>query len=373
MTSDRLLSLKDFHYEIPDSLVAQEPLADRAASRLLVHNSSGTIDHSWIRQLPDLLPTGTHLVVNDTRVVPGRLLGRTSHGGKIELMLLRPLEADTNIWSALGKPFKKLHAGQLIYFPGDCIAEVIERHEQGSQPSLQVRFNMCFEGFWNWMEREGYIPLPPYIHRKEAVTASESADRERYQTIYAREKGSVAAPTAGLHFSEELWAELKAKGITAVPVTLHVGGGTFLPVKNEVIADHNMHKERFMISGTSYQKLQSALNEGHPVVAVGTTSLRCLESFARLAAMQPAESLLNRWHETELFLYPKTEQSRIKPWAISGLITNFHQSESSLLMLVSSLIGYQAIRDLYAQAIDEKYRFYSYGDASLLWLPSPTP
>lgn len=368
-TSDRELTLKDFHYEIPDILVAQEPLSDRAASRLLIHHPSGAIDHSWMRALPEILPAGTHLIVNDTRVVPGRLLGQTIHGGKIELMLLRPLDPDANIWSALGKPFKKLAVGQKIFFPGDCVAEIVERDEQGAQPSLHVKFSLGFEEFWLWMEREGYVPLPPYINRKDAPNASQSIDRERYQTIYAREKGSVAAPTAGLHFSEALWEALLAKGIIPVPVTLHVGGGTFLPVKSDTIAQHNMHKERFMVSDDSYRKLRHALAEKLPIVAVGTTSLRCIESFARMTATQPADELLDRWHETELFLYPKTKESRISPWAISGLITNFHQSESSLLMLVSALIGYQAVRDLYAEAIEEKYRFYSYGDASLLWLP----
>jgi S-adenosylmethionine:tRNA ribosyltransferase-isomerase len=366
-----LLTLKDFHYEIPDALVAQEPLSDRAASRLLVHQPSGQIEHSSVRALPDLLPKGTHLIVNDTRVVPGRLLGQTIHGGKIELMLLRPLDSEANVWSALGKPFKKLGLGQKIFFPGNCVAEIIGREEQGAQPSLQVKFDLGFEEFWLWMEREGYIPLPPYINRKDAPQAPESSDRERYQTIYAREKGSVAAPTAGLHFSEELWAELIAKGIVPVPVTLHVGGGTFLPVKSDEIASHNMHRERFMVSDDSYQKLLHAIEQKLPIVAVGTTSLRCIESFARMAREKDPSELLNRWHETELFLYPKTKESRISPWAISGLITNFHQSESSLLMLVSALLGYQTIKDLYDQAIEERYRFYSYGDASLLWLPKP--
>jgi len=369
MDSDRLLTLKDFSYDIPDSLVAQEPLSDRAASRLLVHHSSGAIEHTQMRHLPDLLPPGTHLVVNDTRVVPGRLLGQTIHGGKIELMLLRPLDASSNVWSSLGKPFKKLSLGQKIFFPGECVAEVIGRDESGAQASLHVKFNLGFEEFWLWMEREGYIPLPPYINRKDAVHAPASSDRERYQTIYAREKGSVAAPTAGLHFSEALWDALLSKGVTPVPVTLHVGGGTFLPVKNDVIGSHAMHKERYLVSTASYQKLQHALAQKLPIVAVGTTSLRCLESLARRAAEEPIDGLLDRWQETELFLYPRTKKSRITPWAINGLITNFHQSESSLLMLVSALLGYQTIRDLYQGAIEEQYRFYSYGDASLLWLP----
>ncbi|MES2744566.1 MAG: tRNA preQ1(34) S-adenosylmethionine ribosyltransferase-isomerase QueA [Bdellovibrionota bacterium] len=364
------LSLKDFSYEIPDELVAQEPLADRAASRLLVHNADGSILHSTIKNLIEFLPRGTRLVVNDTRVVPGRLIGQTPHGGKVELMLLRPVDAEENIWSALGKPFKKLAVGQTLSFAGGCEATVQTRIEEGSQPSLLVAFNLPFAEFWDWMEREGYIPLPPYIARKEATQAPESRDRERYQTIYAREKGSVAAPTAGLHFSNELWSELVAHGIIPVPVTLHVGGGTFLPVKSDEISTHAMHKESFLVSKESYDELQKAKAEGHPIIAVGTTSLRCLESFARRAQSEGVEQLLGQWQDTNLFLYPETKESRIKPWAISGLITNFHQSESSLLMLVSALIGYDKIREIYQEAIAERYRFYSYGDASLLWLPN---
>ncbi len=369
MGSEHILTLKDFSYEIPDELVAQEPLDDRAASRLLIHKPDGRILHEMMRDLPDLLPEGTHLIVNDTRVVPGRLIGRTEHGGKMELMLLRPLDAAQNLWSTLGRPFKKLGIGAKVVFPGGCEATVVERHEQGAQPSAVVRFNLDFEAFQNWMEIEGYIPLPPYIQRKDAVTAARSSDKDRYQTIYARERGSVAAPTAGLHFSEELWTRLKAKGVTIVPVTLHVGGGTFLPVKSEAIAAHAMHKERYLLSRTSYETLAKAIEGGQPIVAVGTTSLRCVESFARLAAQSSPAECWDRWLETELFLYPKTKEDRIKPWALSGLITNFHQSESSLLMLVSSLVGYEKIRSLYAEAIERRYRFFSYGDASLLWLP----
>lgn len=363
------LNLKDFSVEIPDRLIAQEPLADRAASRLLVHNPNGTIVHSIMKRLPTLLPRGTRLVVNDTRVVPGRLLGHTPSGGKVELMLLRPVDTDLNRWSALGKPFKKIAVGQTITFPGQCTAQIIERIYEGDQPSLVVEFSLDFTKFWEWMEKEGYIPLPPYIVRKDAIQAPESRDRERYQTIYAREKGSVAAPTAGLHFSSELWADLLEQGITPVPVTLHVGGGTFLPVKSTNIEQHAMHKESFMISKSSFEELERAGREGHPIVAVGTTSLRCLESLARKAKESGFERLLDQWHETDLFLYPETKESRIKPWAISGLITNFHQSESSLLMLVSALVGYEKIREIYQDAVKREYRFHSYGDASLLWLP----
>ena len=366
----QVLSLKDFHYDLPEDLIAQEPLADRAASRLLQFQPSSGVSHHMIRDLPNILPEGTHLVINDTRVIPGRLLGHTQHGGKIELMLLRPKEGvEGNVWTALGKPFKKMGLGTQLFFANDCVAEVVAREEHGSQPSLTVRFNKSVEDFWAWMEDEGFVPLPPYIQRKNPATAQHSEDKSRYQTIYANEKGSVAAPTAGLHFSKDLWDALLARGITPVPVTLHVGGGTFLPVKSNEIASHVMHKESFRVTSESYNKLTKAMETGAPIVAVGTTSLRCLESFARLAASTGAEHCLDRWHETELFIYPENENSLTKPWAIQGIITNFHQPESSLLMLVSALIGYHSIQSIYAEAIRERYRFFSYGDASLLWLP----
>lgn len=368
MSTDKQLTLKDFHYDLPDELVAQAPLEDRSASRLLQRYASGRIEHRHFAELPDILPANTHLIFNDTRVMPGRLLGQTAHGGKIEIMLLRPEDGSDSKWIALGKPFKKLSRGSQVFFSGGCEGTVLERYEDGSQPSLLIRFNKAGDDFANWMDGAGFIPLPPYIHRKDAAAAPHSPDRERYQTIYAQERGSVAAPTAGLHFTDELWKRLEQKGVTLVPVTLHVGGGTFLPVKNDQIENHVMHSERFRVSRRSYESLQKAIESGHPIIAVGTTSLRCIESLARAVAKQGPDNLLDRWLETDLYLYPTTTEDRIQPWAISGLLTNFHQPESSLLMLVSALIGYQAIRDTYAEAIKERYRFFSYGDASLLWL-----
>jgi S-adenosylmethionine:tRNA ribosyltransferase-isomerase len=363
------LSLADFHYHLPDELIAQQPLADRSASRLLVHQADGTLDHRRFQELPDILPRGTRLVFNDTRVLPSRLEARTAHGGRIELMLLQPLDASGNRWQALGRPFRKLNPGTRLTLEGACEATIEAKHESGAQPSLEVSFNLPYEEFLSWMEAAGYIPLPPYITRKEPLKAPESLDRERYQTIYAREKGSVAAPTAGLHFNNAIWDALKAAGIIPVPITLHVGGGTFLPVKTQDITAHAMHSERYRVSRESWTQIQEARHSGHPLVVVGTTSLRCLESFARRVVAETEDHLLDRWLETSLFLYPKHKHDRIRPWGVQGIITNFHQPESSLLMLVASLIGYEAMRSLYVNAVEERYRFLSYGDASLLWLP----
>lgn len=368
MSTDRQLTLKDFHYDLPDELVAQSPLANRSASRLLLRSADGRIEHRQFSELPDLLPPNTHIIFNDTRVMPGRLLGQSVHGGRIEIMLLRPAPSHENSWIALGKPFKKLNPGTKVLFSEGCEGAVLERYEDGSQPSLLIRFNLDNEAFANWMDSEGFIPLPPYIHRKDAAAAPQSPDRDRYQTVYAQERGSVAAPTAGLHFSDELWKRLREKGLTLVPVTLHVGGGTFLPVKHELMQDHVMHRESFRVSRGSYEALRQAVERNHPIVAVGTTSLRCVESLARRIAEQGEKGLLDRWLDTDLFLYPKTAEDRIRPWAVNGLLTNFHQPESTLLMLVSALVGYQAIRETYAEAIKERYRFFSYGDASLFWL-----
>jgi S-adenosylmethionine:tRNA ribosyltransferase-isomerase len=363
------LSLADFHYHLPDELIAQEPLADRSASRLLVHAADGSLEHRRFWDLPTILPQGTRLVFNDTRVLPSRLEARTTHGGRVELMLLQPIDANDNRWQALGRPFRKLNPGTLLQLDGGCEARIEAKHESGAQPSLEVSFNLPYEEFLGWMEATGYIPLPPYITRKDPLKAPESRDRERYQTIYAREKGSVAAPTAGLHFTPGIWDGLKAAGVVPVPLTLHVGGGTFLPVKTQNIAAHDMHSERYRVSRESWGQIQEARRAGHPLVVVGTTSLRCLESFARRLVTEAEDTLLDRWLETNLFLYPKHRDDRIRPWGAQGIITNFHQPESSLLMLVASLIGYQAMRQLYDVAVEERYRFLSYGDASLLWFP----
>ncbi len=361
------LRLSDFRYDIPDELVAQQPLPERSASRLLVRNVDGDTHHAQFEELGRFLKPGTLLVYNDSRVIPGRILTQTKHGGKLEIMLLRPIDADQNIWTALAKPFRKFQKNLEIQLDNDLTLKVLMTSDDGPQPKLEITFNRSYLETLDWLEGNGYIPLPPYIHRSHPLPARDSSDKNRYQTVYARELGSVAAPTAGLHFSPQLWEQLQNQGIIRVPLTLHVGGGTFLPVKTENIGEHSMHKEVYRMPKASWDLLLEAEKTNAPIVCVGTTSLRCLESFARLT-QESNKASVDMWQETDLFLYPEHEHETIKPWGVTGLITNFHQPESSLLMLVSALIGYRATMDLYKNAISEKYRFYSYGDASLLWL-----
>ncbi|HYX36806.1 MAG TPA: tRNA preQ1(34) S-adenosylmethionine ribosyltransferase-isomerase QueA [Oligoflexus sp.] len=363
------LHLEDFRYELPERLIAQTPLSDRGGSRLLVRKADGTLQHSMFRHLPEQLPAGTLLLYNDSRVLPGRLLGHTPHGGKLELMLLRPLSGPGHRWEALGRPLRKLHEGLSIQLASGCVATIERRHQDAAQPYLEVSFNLEHEAFFDWMEKEGYIPLPPYIARPDAISAPESPDRDRYQTIYANERGSVAAPTAGLHFDAGMWDALREAGIQTAPVTLHVGGGTFLPVKTNDLDAHVMHRETYRLSRQTFAAMEKALAEKRPIVAVGTTTLRCLESFAQRMRVEGADSLVDQWQDTQLFLYPRHREDRYRPWAVSGLMTNFHQPESSLLMLVSALLGYENMQKVYREAVAQEYRFLSYGDTSLLWLP----
>jgi S-adenosylmethionine:tRNA ribosyltransferase-isomerase len=373
------LNLEDFRYELPEHLIAQTPLRDRSGSRLLIRHADGQLQHSMFQHLPQHLPAGTLLLYNDSRVLPGRLLGQTPHGGKLELMLLRPLTGQGNRWEALGRPLRKLNEGLSIHLSSGCIATVERRVQDSVQPYLEVSFNLEHEAFFDWMEKEGYIPLPPYIARPDAQSAPASPDRDRYQTIYANERGSVAAPTAGLHFDERMWQALKEAGVETAPVTLHVGGGTFLPVKTNELNAHVMHRETYRLSRHTFAAIEKALAEKRPIVAVGTTTLRCLESFALrmrecldpedLRHEQGVDGLVDQWQDTQLFLYPRHRTDQYRPWAISGLMTNFHQPESSLLMLVSALVGYENMQSIYREAVAQEYRFLSYGDTSLLWLP----
>jgi S-adenosylmethionine:tRNA ribosyltransferase-isomerase len=364
------LNLEDFRYDLPEHLIAQTPLSDRSGSRLLIHHTDGQLQHSMFRHLPEHLPKGTLLLYNDSRVLPGRLLAQTQHGGKLELMLMRPLSGQGNRWEALGRPLRKLHEGLSIPLGAGCVATIERRIQDAVQPYLEVSFNLEHEAFYEWMEKEGYIPLPPYIARPDAQSAPSSPDRDRYQTIYANEKGSVAAPTAGLHFDDRMWQALREAGVETAPVTLHVGGGTFLPVKSSELNAHVMHRETYRLSRHTFAAIEKALAEKRPVVAVGTTTLRCLESFALRMQEEGPAALLDQWQETQLFLYPRHRKDIHRPWAISGLMTNFHQPESSLLMLVSSLVSYEGMQRIYRDAVAQEYRFLSYGDTSLLWLPN---
>jgi S-adenosylmethionine:tRNA ribosyltransferase-isomerase len=339
-----------FDYHLPPELIALHPPARRDGGRLLVLDpTSGSIRHAAIAELPRLLPPGSLVVANDTRVIPARLWGRRPTGGRVELLLVRQLHAeeDTCRWSALARANKPLAPGDPIALGGpDAVVE-----SRGERGEVEVAFDGAEAAVRALIERAGEVPLPPYIKRPV-----EPDDRRRYQTVYARRDGSVAAPTAGLHFTDELIGRVERAGCEIVFVTLHVGPGTFRPITGESLADHQMDAERYSISKGVAAALNRARREARPVIAVGTTVVRCLEG-GRLAlgSIAPGDGF------TDLFITPGFEFG-----VVDGLLTNFHLPRSTLLCLVSALAGRERILEAYAQAVRERYRFYSYGDAMLI-------
>jgi len=363
------LTLADFDYAVPEHLVAQEPLAARDASRLLVRAAEGALHDAYVRDLTSELPRDALLILNDTRVFPSRLLGQLASGGKCELFLLG--ETTPGVWQALGRPMKKLKPGTRLAWDGGVEAEVREkRDETDGSAVLTVAFNRAADELAAWLDTYGVVPLPPYIKREAPEPAATSRDRDRYQTVYARATGSVAAPTAGLHFTPALLAGLAAKGIATARVCLHVGGGTFLPVKSERLDEHVMHREKVHVPKETAQAISDAKRAGRPVIAVGTTTFRALEDLFRRAGRNPEKFVTHAgtWNETDLFVRPATRDDRYVPWVMDALITNFHQPKSTLFMLVCALLGYENARSMYAHAIAREYRLFSYGDACLLWL-----
>jgi S-adenosylmethionine:tRNA ribosyltransferase-isomerase len=327
----------DFDYHLPPERIAQEA-APRGESRLLVLDREGPDRHARIHDLPRLLRPGDLLVLNDTRVIPARLYGRRPSGGRMEVLLIE--RRGEREWDALVKPGRRAQPGTRIDFEDGLAAEVVDKREDGRH---LLRFSEPVEPH---LDRLGHIPLPPYIHRPDTP-----ADRERYQTVYARHPGSVAAPTAGLHFTEELLREIEAAGIEIARVTLHVGIGTFKPVSAERIEEHRMESERYEIS----EETAAALRRARRVVAVGTTVVRTLESAARDGEVQPGSG------STELFITPGFNFQ-----VVDALLTNFHLPRSTLLMLVSAFAGRERVLAANEEAIREGYRFYSYGDAMLV-------
>ena len=335
----------DFYFDLPEELIAQTPIPERDHSRLLVlDRDTGRIEHRHFYDLPEYLHEGDCLVLNDSRVLPARLLGRRSSGSGVELVLLRDLGEGK--WECLSRPGRKTKPGtELIFGEGELKATVLEVAEGGNRI---VQFH--YEGiFLEVLERLGKMPLPPYI--KE-----ELQDAERYQTVYSRELGSAAAPTAGLHFTEELLARIREKGVKVCAVTLHVGLGTFRPVKEDEIEDHEMHSEFCIIPEETARIVTETKKNGSRVVAVGTTSCRTLESFALEDGTLKAAS---GW--TNIFIYPGY---RFK--CVDALVTNFHLPESTLIMLVSALAGREKILNAYRTAVEERYRFFSFGDAMFI-------
>ena len=339
------MKTSDFWYDLPEELIAQTPLEKRDSSRLLaLDRKSGAVSHKHFYDIIDHLNPGDCLVMNDSRVLPARLLGHRPSGGAVEVLLLRDL--GNKQWECLCKPGRKMQVGnEVIFGNGELSAVVIEVKEDGNRI---VEFR--YEGiFLEVLERLGKMPLPPYIK-------AELADQERYQTVYSREVGSAAAPTAGLHFTNELLEKIRDKGIKTAFVTLHVGLGTFRPVKAEDITDHHMHSELCMISQDTADILNKTKAAGGRIICVGTTSCRTLESLVNDDGSFEAKS---KW--TEIFIYPGYQFK-----AMQGLITNFHLPESTLVMLVSAFAGRENVLAAYEEAVRQRYRFFSFGDAMFI-------
>ncbi|WKD29021.1 tRNA preQ1(34) S-adenosylmethionine ribosyltransferase-isomerase QueA [Halomonas sp. KG2] len=337
----------DFHFELPDELIARYPSEQRSDCRLLcVDGQSGALEHRRFADLLELLEPGDLLVFNDTRVIPARLHGHKASGGKVEMLLERPLDSHRGL--AHIRSSKSPKPGTELIFEGDIHAVV-----EGRRDAL---FELRFLGdtpMIALLEKHGHMPLPPYITRDD-----ELSDRERYQTVYARRDGAVAAPTAGLHFDQPLLDALAEKGVNSAFVTLHVGAGTFQPVRVDNILEHHMHSEWIEVSEAACQKVRDTQAAGKRVIAVGTTSVRCLES----ACLKSSDGQIAPYSgDTDIFIYPGYE------WrCVDALITNFHLPESTLLMLVSAFAGYDHMMRAYRTAVDERYAFFSYGDAMLL-------
>ncbi len=337
------LRLSDFDYALPESLIAQEPCPVRDRSRLMVlKRDTGAAEHRIFSDIEDYLVSGDLLVLNDTRVFPCRLPAKKPGGGKAEIFLLH--EIGQNLWAALVKGGPG--TGKRMALPSGAEAEIIQEHADSTRT---IRFHgvrdiRCV------LSEFGMVPLPPYIKRQPSAT-----DRERYQTVYAASEGAVAAPTAGMHFSRDLLARLAGKGIELATITLHVGPGTFLPVRSERIAEHRMLSERYRISPAAAERINRAKTDRRRVIAVGTTSVRTIETASRSGAVTAGEG------QSDLFIYPRFEFK-----VTDGIITNFHLPKSTLLMLISAFAGRERVLSAYRTAVEEQYRFYSYGDAMLI-------
>lgn len=340
------MDVKDFYYDLPQELIAQDPLEDRSSSRLMVLDKiTGEVEHRHFKDITEYLRPGDCLVINNTKVIPARLYGvKEGTEAKIEILLLKRKEND--IWETLVKPGKKCKIGTKIVFgEGILTGEVVDIVEEGNR-LIQFHYEGIFEEI---LDRLGQMPLPPYI-------THQLQDKNRYQTVYAKYDGSAAAPTAGLHFTPELLQQVRDMGVEIAEVTLHVGLGTFRPVKETDVLKHHMHSEFYKIEQSEADKINKAKKEGHRVIAVGTTSTRTLESAADENGFLTEKS---GW--TEIFIYPGYHFKMI-----DGLITNFHLPESTLLMLVSALAGKEYIMAAYEEAVKERYRFFSFGDAMLI-------
>ena len=335
----------DFDYFLPEELIAQTPVEPRDASRMLVYDrKTGEVLHKHFYDLPSFLKAGDVLVRNNTKVLPARMYGYTPNGGKVEILLLKRF--DLNEWEVLVKPGKKAKKGTVLFVSEELKAEILDIIEDSGGRRVRFIYDGVFEDI---ISRVGEMPLPPYITEK-------LKDRSRYQTVYAKTDGSAAAPTAGLHFTDRLLTELKEKGVEIVDILLHVGLGTFRPVKADEVTEHKMHSEYYEISETAAERINLAKKEGRRVIAVGTTSVRTLESVADENGFVKAQK-----GNTEIFIYPP-----YKFKCVDSLITNFHLPKSTLVMLVASMTGREKILELYNLAVEKRYRFFSFGDSMLV-------
>lgn len=339
-----LLNTKSYYYDLPEELIAQTPAEPRDSSKLLVyHKDNGEIEHKVFRDILDYLHAGDVLVINNTRVMPARLYGKKDTGASIEVLLLKRINLNT--WKTLAKPGKRLKNGAIIYFSQELQGEIKGDTDFGGK-IIEFKFDGVFEEI---IDRLGVMPLPPYIHKQYK-------DKERYQTVYNKITGSSAAPTAGLHFTKDLLKKIKEKGVSIVEVLLHVGLGTFRPVNEDNILSHKMHSEYIEVTKENADFLNKAKQEGRRIIAVGTTSVRVLESATDdNGIISPCQK------ETDIFIYPG-----YKFKMVDGLVTNFHLPESTLIMLVSAFLGYDETMEMYRVAVENKYRFFSFGDATLI-------
>ncbi|MGD0270072.1 MAG: tRNA preQ1(34) S-adenosylmethionine ribosyltransferase-isomerase QueA [Candidatus Sulfotelmatobacter sp.] len=367
--------VSDFNFHLPDDLIAQEPLAERDGARMLHLKRAGGYADRVFRDLPDLLQPNDLLVFNNTRVFPARLYGRREGAraqpvipqnsaardflhGRIEVLLTRQISTEPNDWECLVRPGRKIGVGERLFFGerDELQAQVMARGEFGER---QIRFATTLQSsddFFTALERIGHVPLPPYVARADSVH-----DRERYQTVYAQQRGSVAAPTAGLHFTREILDRIRSRGVETVEITLHVGLGTFQPVRVERVEDHQIHSEPYSISAEAASAINQALRASRRIVAVGTTTVRTLEHAVRLGAGTITAGAAS----ADIFIHPAVERG-FEFKVVKAMLTNFHLPQSTLLMLVSAFAGRENILRAYEHAVSERYRFYSYGDCMFI-------
>jgi S-adenosylmethionine:tRNA ribosyltransferase-isomerase len=338
------MQVKDFHFDLPEELIASYPLEKRSASRLLcLDGNSGALDHRTFSDILSFVTDKDLMIFNNTRVIPARLFGEKASGGKVEVLVERVLDEHRVL--AHVRSSRSPKPGTQLTLEGQVPVTMVARHEN----LFELRFDTQ-EGVLSVLEQHGHMPLPPYMKREDQLE-----DRERYQTVYNQKPGAVAAPTAGLHFDDDLLAELKAKGVQTEFVTLHVGAGTFQPVKVDTIEDHIMHAEYIEVSPQVVEAVKATRARGGRVIAVGTTSVRSLESASQSGEIEPF------YGDSQIFIYPGYEFK-----SVDAMITNFHLPESTLIMLVSAFAGYQHTMDAYQAAVDQRYRFFSYGDAMFI-------